>query len=297
MRGMSRLRGAGVSPAKVGARLNLLIGERRSLVVALAACSVLSGFAEAALLAIVAQIAVTLAGKGHHAKLEGFHIHASTSHLIAIGFALAIFRLLMQFPLSLLPAQIAGDVQASSRKRLFHAFTMASWDVQSSDREGQLQETMTGQVMQATSGALQATSLITSSLSFLMLIAFAFALNAIAAAAVFATAIAMFGVLRPMRGVAVRRSRALSKAQIRYASSARRGEPARRRDAGVRRRGRPARADRRLHRDRAGPLLPLAADRAPRPEPLPEPHLPGAPGRAGGSGGGGHAGTPPRSAP
>ncbi len=212
------LSGAGLaSPAKMGARLSLLIGERRSLVVALAVCSVLSGFAEAALLAIVAQIAVTIAGK-HHTKLEGFHLHGSTNHLLTIAFGLAIFRLLMQIPLSHLPAQIAGDVQSSSRKRLFHAFTMASWGVQSSDREGQLQETMSGQVMQATTGALQATSLITSSLSFIVLMAFAFALNAIAAAAVFTTAIAMFALLRPLRGLAVRRSRALSKAQVRYAS-------------------------------------------------------------------------------
>ena len=219
MRGRRRLSGAGLaSPAKMGARLNLLIGERRSRVAALAACSVISGIAEAALLAIIAQIAVTIAGK-HQTKLQGLHFHGSTHELLLIAFGLAIFRTLMQVPLSHLPAQIAGDVQASSRKRLFHAFTMASWGVQSADREGQLQETMSGQVMQATQGALQATGLITSGLTFLVLIAFAFALNAVAAGAVFGAAIVMFAILRPMRGVAVRRSRALSKAQIRYASA------------------------------------------------------------------------------
>ena len=60
-----------------------------------------------------------------------------------------MLRLLLQIPLSILPARIAADVQASLRTRLFDAFTRASWTVQSTDREGQLQETMTGQVMQA----------------------------------------------------------------------------------------------------------------------------------------------------
>jgi ABC-type multidrug transport system fused ATPase/permease subunit len=203
----------------MGARLNLLLGERRRTVGALAASSVVSGFAEAAMLAVLAQIAVSLAGKHQHQpKLQGLGIHASIHTLILIAFGLAAFRLLMQFPLSILPARIAGDVQAGLRKRLFHAFTLASWGVQSSDREGHLQETMSGQVMQATGGALQATSLITSSLTFLVLMGFAFALNPIAAVGVFAAAIAMFAVLRPLRALAVRRSRALSKAQVRYSA-------------------------------------------------------------------------------
>ena len=49
--------------------------------------------------------------------------------------------------------------------------------------------------------------------------AFAFALNAVAAAGVFAFAFAMFAILRPLRKLAVRRSRALSKAQVSYSGA------------------------------------------------------------------------------
>src|SRR5690348_4300294 len=172
MRGFRRRSREGATPpARMSARLNLLIGERRTLVAALAGTSVLSAVCEAATLAVIAQIAVEIAGKGHQ-HLQGLHIHASTHKLILIAAGLAGLRLLLQFPLSILPARIAGDVQAALRKRLFHAFTVASWSVQSSDREGQLQETMSGQVMQATVGALQATTLITMSLTFLVLMAF-----------------------------------------------------------------------------------------------------------------------------
>jgi ABC-type multidrug transport system fused ATPase/permease subunit len=204
----------------MGARVGVLLGDRRRTVVALAGASVISGFSEAAMIAVLAQIGVALAGNRHQGtKLPGIGGHASVNALLAAAFGLAVFRLLMQFPLSYLPSRIAAEVQSSMRKRLFTAFSLASWGVQSSDREGQLQETMSGQVMQATSGALQATSLITSSLTFLVLLGVAFALSPIAAAGVFIAAVGMFAVLRPLRKLAVRRSRALSKAQVRYSAA------------------------------------------------------------------------------
>src|SRR4051794_29698249 len=115
-----RDRGSDAPSAKTGARINLLLGERRRTVALLAACSVVSGFTEAATLAVVAQIAVSLAGSSH-TRLRGLHIHAPIHTLILIAFALAVIRLVMQFPLSILPSRIAGDVQASLRQRLFHA--------------------------------------------------------------------------------------------------------------------------------------------------------------------------------
>src|SRR5207253_6121471 len=121
------------------------------------------------------------------------------------------------WPLSTLPARIASDVQGGLRTRIFRAFTQAAWSVQSREREGQLQEIMTNQTSQATAGALQATALIIAAVSFVILMASAVALSAVAAGVVFAVAIVMFVVLRPVRAVGARRSRALSAAQVRYA--------------------------------------------------------------------------------
>ena len=47
-------------PSSMRARLDVLIGDRRRLVFALAITSILSGFAEAATLALVAQVAANL---------------------------------------------------------------------------------------------------------------------------------------------------------------------------------------------------------------------------------------------
>ncbi len=81
--------------------------------------------------------------------------------------ALTLVRLALQIPLSILPARIAADVQAQMRIRLFRrVYAARPGTVQSRDREGQLQETMTGQVMQARRAPQQATMLINSASRF-----------------------------------------------------------------------------------------------------------------------------------
>jgi ATP-binding cassette subfamily B protein len=204
-----------VSLRSMRSQVALLIGERRRLVAGLAFTSVIVGFVEAAFLALVAQLAANVVTRGR--VHGGFQIHASVNTLIAIAFGLAILRSLLQIPLSMLPARIAADVQAGLRRRMFGAFTRASWTTQSDDAEGQMQETMTSQVMQATAGALQTTALITSSITFFILMISAFALNVFAAAIVLVMAGLTFGLMRPLRAIGHRRARELSAAQVRYA--------------------------------------------------------------------------------
>ncbi len=201
------------------ARLKLLLGERRGSVAALATSSIFAGFAEAGILAVIAQVATTLvSGAKHvHLKIGPIHTQTDVATLFYVALALALVRLALQAPLSILPARITADVQAQLRRGLFDAFTRASWDVQSRDREGHLQETMTSQVIQATGGALQATTLVTALFTFVVLMISALALNAAAAALVLVAALALFGLLRPLRTLGVRRARELSKAQMAYA--------------------------------------------------------------------------------
>jgi ATP-binding cassette subfamily B protein len=206
--------------SSMAARLSVLLGARRRTVVWLALTSLVSGFTEAGTLALIAEIAASLVNHKERIHIHTGVLHASptTGTLIEIAFALALVRLVMQIPISILPARIAAEVQASLRTKLFHAFTAASWEVQSRDREGQLQDTMTSQTMQATGGAMGATSLLTSALNFLTLIVTAFLLNVLAAAAILVVAVLIFIVLRPLKTLGVKRARALSKAQVRYAS-------------------------------------------------------------------------------
>jgi ATP-binding cassette subfamily B protein len=199
-------------------RLSLLLGSRKRTVVGLALSSLVSGFAEAATLAIIAEVATELFGHSKKVHLTGaLHIGGGIHTLIFIALGLSVLRLVLQVPISTLPARIASDVQASLRTKLFHAFTSAAWEVQSRDREGQLQDTITSQTMQATGGALGATNLLSNGLNFFAMLVTAFLLNPIAAAAILVTGILMFMIVRPLKAIGVRRARALSQAQVSFA--------------------------------------------------------------------------------
>ncbi len=201
-------------------RLEALLGDRRRTVVALAACSSLSGLAESALLVLLIQIAATAVKGSTHVggKYQLFSFHARPETLFAIACALTILRTALQVPLAVLPARISADVQARLRNQLFGAFTRASWTVQSSVREGHLQETLTSQVMQATGGALMATTLVVSAFSFIVLMVSAVALNPVAAIAILAAAMVIFAALRPFNRLGHRRAKELSRAQLDYAA-------------------------------------------------------------------------------
>ena len=196
--------------------MNALVGDRRRTVLALVLASIVSGFTEAGILAVLAQIAVALVSSVH-ANAGLLHIRVPVTTLFAIAGALALLRLALQAPMSILPARISADVQARMRRQLFHAFTRASWDVQSRDREGHLQEIMTSQVLQATNASLQTANLVIALFTFIVLMVTALALNPLAAVLVLIASLLVFGLLRPLRAVGVNRSRALSRAQVEYA--------------------------------------------------------------------------------
>jgi ABC-type multidrug transport system fused ATPase/permease subunit len=209
----------GERPRSHWSQLKPLLGGRRRTVFALAVISILSGFTEAAVLAVVAQVAASLVSGVAEVEtsIGPFQVHSSVGALLGVAAVLALIRLALQVPISVFPAKMAADVQAQLRTGLFKAFTEASWAMQSRDREGHLQEMMTSQVVQATWGALQVTVLITAAFTFLVLIVSALALNVVAALVVLVAALALFAVLRPLNALGHRRSRDLSQAQMDFA--------------------------------------------------------------------------------
>ena len=202
-------------------RVAMLVGDRKALIVGVIACSMTAAICEAGILAIAAQTAAALVNGAHHVHRNFGPVHVSTSvrTLLYIGIACATVRLLLQFPASYLPSVIAGDVQAAMRRRLVRAYMFGSWEMQSQDREGHFQELMTNQIQQASQGAIQFTQMLSNLFTFVILVVSAFALNTIAAIAVFAAAIILFFLLRPARGLATRLSKRLSAAQMEYAGS------------------------------------------------------------------------------
>ena len=200
-------------------QLRPLLGDRRGSIAALAISSMLSGFAEAGVLAIVAQVATTLVNGDRriHLEIGPSHTEVTVGALLTIAFVLAAIRIALQVLVSYFPARIAAEVQGRLRRRMFAAFTHASWDMQSRDREGHLQEIMTSQIMQASLGALQAATLISWLFTFAILVVSALVLNVVAAAIVLTAAIMLFVLMRPINAVGARHARSLSQAQMSYA--------------------------------------------------------------------------------
>jgi ATP-binding cassette, subfamily B, bacterial len=204
----------------VWANFRVFVGERKSSVLLLAVSSLCAAVTEAAILTIVAQAASGLVGGAHKGlSVAGFSLGGSLNTLLWVGIALAVARLLLQIPISVIPARIAGNVQAGLRERLYHAFSVASWDLQSQDREGHFQEMMTNQITMASQGAVQATGLVVSLFTFLALSASAFVLNPLAAVVVLVAAVGMFAAMRPLNHFGTKSARALSAAQLEYAGA------------------------------------------------------------------------------
>ena len=206
--------------SSVRARLLFLLGDRFRSVAALVVASVLAGLTESAILATVAQGGAALVDREPrvHVTVGSVHLALTVGLLLSVALGLAVARLALQAPISILPARIAANVQSQLRRGLFDAFTRASWEKQSRDREGHLQELMSNQVAQASLGASAATSLVTAVVTLVVLMISAVLLDPIAAAVVLVAAIALFELLRPLNQLGARQSRALSAAQMSYAS-------------------------------------------------------------------------------
>jgi len=201
-------------------QLKPLLGERRRRIVVLAGLSILSGVTESGILAVVAQAATSLVSRAHRveASVAGLHVHTTVGVLLALAGGLALLRIILQVPISIVPARISAELQVRLRNQLFEAFTRASWSEQSRDREGHLQEILTNQVFQAIGGTLQATGLVIAVITFMILVATALALNVGAAVVVVAAAVLLFAILRPLNTMGGRRAERFSQAQMDYAS-------------------------------------------------------------------------------
>jgi ABC-type multidrug transport system fused ATPase/permease subunit len=186
----------------------------------LALLSICAGFAEAAVLAIVAQIGTALASGENvvDAHLGIASPHVSIRTLLVIGVAIAAGRVLLLVPASWLAARLASDAEATLRSRLFYAYLRASWAVKARDREGKLQELMTNQITQGTQGIVQTTWVVTYLFSFLALVASALLLSPAAAGIIVAASILLFALLRPVSQAGSKAARELSAAQLAHAS-------------------------------------------------------------------------------
>ena len=177
-----------------------MLGQRMLPVAVLGALSLVAGLIEAAILALMANIAAAMVLKGHAVAVATgpLNLHMALREALIAALAITVLRTVLQLAIAWLPARIAANVQAELRDELFDAFARASWSVKSLDKEGHFQELMTDQINQAVGAVMNVAAVISAGAMFLALIASAFSLSAMAAAVVLGSAIVLFAAFRPL---------------------------------------------------------------------------------------------------
>ena len=198
-----------------------LLGLRPWLVAALVVVSLPAALCESAVLVVVAATAGALVTGTHRVSMTvgPLHLSSSIGHLLLLGAIIAFARIALAVPVSYLPARILADAQARLRDRLFSAFIRASWTVKSGEQEGQLQEVVTSQVLQATNIVSYVLNLVVTTATLVVLIASALLIGLVPALVVMGSGVALFALLRPLGGFGSRRARTLSAMQVDYANA------------------------------------------------------------------------------
>ena len=104
----------------------------------------------------------------------------------------------MQLVNAYLPARMSADAQDTLRKELFSLYLHSTWDLQSRDKEGQLQDLMTNQIARAALAVLSVASGLSYGFNFLALMISAILVSPNAAGLISIAVIVLFFALRPL---------------------------------------------------------------------------------------------------
>src|SRR5690606_19764506 len=142
---------------------------------------------------IVARVAFTIAeGDGSiHVDVGPIDTRASVTTMLLVAFTFAFLRIAVQLIQNEIGARVGAGVLKTMRRDLIRSYLRADWPLQSSQREGAIQDllmTYTG----ASAGAVnRLTGLMATAFNLAALLVTAIAVNAIAAVAAGLTALAI----------------------------------------------------------------------------------------------------------
>jgi len=198
-----------------------LMRTQRGRLTRMSIAAILSGFAEAATLVLIARIAFALASTEDDVTVSlgplGEHT-LSISLLLGIAAALIIVRIGLQAVYTVLSSRATFAVVETTRSRLARLYLGAGWPLQASQRDGRLQDLLTTYAgsSAAAIGALSQGAIGTFSLAALLVTALA--VNPIASVAAAVAALAIGVMLQPMRAALRRRSSRTAAANLDFAT-------------------------------------------------------------------------------
>ncbi len=202
-------------------QVRILVGGRFYRLWVLSAVSIIGGFTEAAVLYLVVRIAIALASTNKTVHLSLGPIvdrNLSIGQTLLVAVVAVLFLTLLGLIETVVSARMSADALRSTRKQLFGAFVRASWDVQSREREGRLQDLMTTHVFRVAMSIGVFTSGFIAAFNFIALVASAVLVDPIAAGSSLLGFMAVFLLLRPLNVLSKRASRKNAEANKTFAS-------------------------------------------------------------------------------
>jgi len=215
------MRGEGLRSV-IGLALGFATGVRRALVL-IAVLAAVGGFAEAATLVVIARLAFALANHDVDVKLSlgplGTH-WIGVPTLIAVAAGLILARMALQLVGGRVASTTSVRVMRTIRMRLSRAYLGASWEVQSAERQGRLQEMLSGYTGTATGTVTLLAGGLVAGFSLLSFLVTALAVSAASAIVVAAAALMLGLSLRPIRSRIRRRARIAAQANLAFLTDA-----------------------------------------------------------------------------
>lgn len=182
------------------AALRLLFRGQSLQVSLVSLASFLGGLAEAALLVLIANLALTIAGQSDQATgsvLFNFTTD-DTRTLFVVALGLTLVRLAFQFVASRVMARTIAGLTQQVRSGTFDDYLHASWELQASEAESDVQDLLQRHVAKV-QGALVTSSLLLSSLFMVIaLVGSSFLVDPFSAAMIIVVGLVLFYTLRPL---------------------------------------------------------------------------------------------------
>jgi ATP-binding cassette, subfamily B, bacterial len=182
----------------------------------LAVFSFISGVAQASLLVVVSEFAVNRTQGRNRLEIHGYYF--SVTGAVVLSLILLVLFSGASTGAALSSSSMSSRALASARNKMISAFFGASWEIQSEERLGHVQQLLTVNCDNVASIVLGLAGRIQAFLTVVALLAAAFLVNPIAAAVVLALGIGLSTVLRPFNQLSRKASVRLSEDSHRMAT-------------------------------------------------------------------------------
>jgi ATP-binding cassette subfamily B protein len=170
--------------------------------------SFLAGIAQAAILVVLSQLAVSSVQRTGHLSIKGYSL--SVDRALILSFALLVIFSATSMVAAAATSSISSSALGAARDRMVSAFFSADWSVQSEERLGSIQQLLTVNCDNLAFIVLAISSGLQSCLTLFALLVVAFIVSPVAAGGVLVVGILLFLLLRPINGISRRASLKMS---------------------------------------------------------------------------------------